>query len=374
MKILIITPAFSGGSWVCIERLIENLKRKYKISIIGLGKVVQTINNVEIKNIPYPRYDRWARVAGVGVSPFISFAWNLPLLVLSIIKLFSYKPDLIIINGFTTGLLISPLANLLKIKTVVSFHGFISGHLSGIGQSYARLLARSVDLAIVNSEGAKDDVSLIMSSDRIIINEHFADDIFFKGIIKKHKFKKLIISYVGRLDIEKLCRTLVDIAEDKQNDSRFEFNFAGVGELEERVISLTKKSKNIHYLGYIKDRLMLKKLYEGTDILWTYADVTYLALPAIEALACGVPIMVTDKSVVPNKKLINKVNKKLVPKEIGWLIDANKKDDILRIMEKIAENPSPYSMKENCRRYAMKKYSKFNLHSSISKINSLIMK
>lgn len=369
-KLLVITPAFSGGSWICILRIMDLFRDDFRITVIGLGHFDRDINGVNIISIPYPRYDRWGLIT--AINPAVSFIWNFPLLLCSIFYIIFNKPQFILVNGFTTGLLIAPVARILNINTIVEFHGYLESYLGNLAKRIVKLLAGSVDLVIVNSKGAAKEVNAIIDNKKIVINEHFADDLFFSNKLEKKYNNKLDILYIGRLDREKFCDNLINVAVLLKNNPLFSFCFIGVGELADDVIKLQKESNNIVYAGYISDRKQLSEYYMKADLVWSYADETYLALPAVEALACGIPVIVPDAAVVPsNSRKGIKINKDLVPEGIGWIVNAHNTQAAVKLLNQLAENRIYIQLRQYCRQYALKKYSRQNIINTYNKINSL---
>ncbi|MCL4384847.1 MAG: glycosyltransferase family 4 protein [Cyanobacteria bacterium] len=369
-RFMIITPAFSGGSWIIIERLLEKLAvNNDKIIILGLGKIVHKNKRFFYFSIPYPRYDRWGFIP--SLNPLIAFIWNLPLFVISVIFLLIFQPHIVISNGFIPGLSISLFIKILRKRLVIAYHGFIKS-LDRVSTSVFVFINKLVDLVIVNSKGSLENLFPFLSSSKICISEHYADDLFFKGSVD-HASKRFTILYIGRLDREKLCLPLIEVAERMKDDESFLFFFVGVGFYVNIIKNLERISSNVRYLGYINDRIKLRELYNSSDVIWAFADETYLALPAIESLACGRPIIVPRIAALTSKIKQNvEINKTLVPMEIGWLVDPDNLNEILNLIIKIKEEGISKKMRKNCREYARLHYNSDNLNIIIEKINNLL--
>lgn len=368
-KILVITPAFSGGSWICTEGIVDRLALDdYRVLAIGLGKIFHRDKKIKYFSIPFPRYDKWGFVT--SLSAFVAFLWNIPLLVAGLLSVIFWNPQIVIYNGLASSLTIGPFANLLGKKNVVSFHGYI-GENSGQKANILRLFFRFIDQIVVNSEGSKENVTPFISAKKIVVSEHFADDIFFTST-KKEEDQKLSILYVGRLDHEKLCQSLIASTERLINDSKFDFKFVGVGEYDSKIKELENKSNNVKYLGYVNNRQKLGELYSGADVTWSCADETYLAIPAIESLASGTPIIIPNVAAIPGKieKRV-RIRTELVPKEIGWQIDPFDDEKVLETLKEIQQKNLTSKMFDSCRETAKKKYSKMNLENTVDKIKKI---
>ncbi|MEI7792460.1 MAG: glycosyltransferase family 4 protein [Candidatus Berkelbacteria bacterium] len=373
-KVFVVTPAFSGGSWICTERLITEIARqKVHVFSLGLGTIFHRNKAIKYFAIPFPRYDKWGFLT--SLSSAVALIWNIPLMIFSFVALIVYMPSLVIFNGFAAGLTIAPFAKLLRIKTVVVYHGYIEKNSNSFVSGVLRFLIRFLDLVVVNSAGSFDNISSLVNEEKVAINEHYADEIFFSGTIQRKQADsdKLNILYVGRLDSEKLCKTLVDIALAERSNKDYTFTFVGVGEYDQQLKQASEKGKSIKYIGYVSDRTVLRDNYKNADVVWSCADETYLALPAVEALACGTPIIIPKYAALPSKiekKIL--VKSELVPAEIGWLVDPFDFGSVKKLFTEIRKNRLYAKMKDECRRYASKKYSRTNLLDTSEKILKLM--
>lgn len=367
-RILVITQVFSGGSWLCIERILKKLTKRNKILVLGLGKIFHKNKNFSFFALPYPRYDRWGFIP--AYSPILSFLWSLPLFIFGFLLTIVYQPKIIIFNGLTSGLILSPFIKLFKKCSVVMLHSHVARNTPRI-QQILKVLAQSVDLLVANSQGGAEDAALIIHPDKIVVNEHYADDFFFKGSLPKRGKKPFTIFYVGRLDKDKFCFPLIEIAGKLKNRPEFQLLFAGVGEYAATLKNLAKTSSNIKYLGYIASRVKLKKYYQTADLVWSFADETYLGIPAVEALACGTPVMIPEIPALGPTKINVKLSRKLLPKKIGWLVDPFSQEKILKQLVKIKEKGIKLKTRIACRQYAKAKYTSKNLKKTVGKIKEL---
>jgi len=376
-KILVITPALSGGSWICVEKILIELAHanSIKIYVLGLGKVFHRKENFVYHSIPYPRYDKWGFIT--VFHSLIALIWNLPLYFFAFILLFIHNPDLIITNGFAVALPITPIIKLLGKKIAVSYHGYVEN--IGLVTRLALInIGKSLDLVIVNSKGSYDNLQSFIPTERIHINEHFADSFFFDKVDKINHDKKIssfVIMYVGRLDDDKLCMPLIQIAENLKNNSKFMFEFIGVGKYSNQLINLQNMSNNIKYLGYISNRNQLKRLYVSADVVWSYADESYLALPAIESLACGTPIMIPTIAAIKSKiDKLTLINRDLVPDKIGWLVDPFNYPALQKLILKLENNREQIKMmRSQCLKHALLKYQSKNLTETLYKVSELLV-
>jgi len=225
---------------------------------------------------------------------------------------------------------------------------------------------------VVNSQGSGKDAETFIEKKKIVINEHFADDVFFSNDSKEtNGGNTLTIAYAGRIDEDKLCFPLVHAAKKmyKEHRTDIQFNFAGAGKDANVVETLAKNCPNIHYFGYIKERKELKQFYNKADVIWAFADETYLALPAIEALACGKPILIPKYAAISGSKKL--VNESLVPNDVGWLVDTNDENSVINLLDEISKNKYYLNMNNACIKLASEKYSKKNVEVVAEEIIAL---
>jgi len=366
-KVLVITPSLAGGSWIATQKILNTLSEDAQISVVGLGRVTEKNKKLKFYEIPYPKYESWGKIH--SKNPIFAILWNLPLTFSFLFLFVTKKPSLVISNGFSSSLLIAPLVKALNSNFIVFYHGSIFGFMSARAKKIVKLLSKYTDLIVVNSIGSKNDIKSLFSSRKIIVNEHFADEIFFKTSIRSESNKKLRVLYVGSLNKEKIFLPLIDIARKLENDNSFKFTFVGRGRDQGEIEKLSKESKNVSYLGYVGDRKKMKKIYDNSDILWSCADETYLAMPATEALASGVPLLIPKYPALHQKNHMKvMIGEEIVPKKVGWLLDTNDVNKCFMIIKKIQAEGISKKMRENCIEYAKLKYSPSNLTQTIDRI------
>jgi glycosyltransferase involved in cell wall biosynthesis len=366
-KILFITQCFPCGSWVCIEKIAERLSHK-KSSVIVLGLGIPSENKSELKYIliPFFAYTKYGNIT--CASPILGFLWMLPLYFSAVSYSLFNNPKTIIYNGLTLGLVLSPFFKLIGKKNIIMYHSII-GDVGRTTKNILKVLFRSVDLVVVNSTGMRDDLSEVVDKNKLVVNEHYADKIFFDSPKKRAKsHASLKILYAGRIDEDKRCFPLIEFAKNMKDNPNFEFTFVGAGSAVGTVSELHHEYKYIKYGGYIDDKKKLAKLYSEADVLWGFGDTTYLCLPAVEALACDTPIIVPKYAAIANKDEI--INESLVPSSIGWLVDPFDQEDIEKVLSRIRRNKEYLGKK--CREYARRVYSSSNLLRTVKIIERKI--
>lgn len=362
--VLIITPSLVGGSWVALKQLAEIPNQRFRYIVLGLGNYKAKHKNFRVIAIPYCRYDSYG---GHLVSKYtvLGVIYEIPLYLISTLFILFLRPEIIIFNGLTTLIPLLPLAKALRIKVVLSFRSWFDEGRFALIKGFLKFCGKSINLAFVNSQGTKENLSIILPKEKIFIIEHHADKIFFKQknrIELRQKWNvnnKFVVLYVGRIDKEKHCDFLFKLIKRVEEEKEFLFLFVGEGLFKKRVIELQKKYSTIRYLGFITDVNKLSEIYSIADIVWSYADESYLARPAIEALASGTPIIIPSTPAMGEK--INKkveISKSLFPQEIGWVINLENPQSVINLLLEIKDKKLALQKREKCFEYANLHYLK----------------
>ena len=353
---------------MCIEKIVEKISQSgCRVHILGLGKPSEKIRGIRYHLIPYFAYTRFGNIT--CASPALGFLWYLPLYLAALSAALFLNPKAIIYNGLTSGLILSPFFKLFGKKNIIMYHSVI-GYTSGVKRSILRFLFRFVDFTVVNSIGSRDDLSSVVSGDELFINDHYADEIFFNS--KKNKRAPgddLRVLYVGRIDKDKRVFPLIDFSMKMKNNPNYRFTFVGMGADVNKVANLSREYKYIKYGGYINEKKELAELYQWADVVWSFADVTYLALPAVESLASGAPIIIPKYAAIAGKDEL--IMPSLVPDSIGWLVDPFDENDVAKTMKRIQEKKE--YIHKNCLEYAREHYSNNNLVKTAQKVKEMIV-
>ncbi|MHA1239077.1 MAG: glycosyltransferase, partial [Candidatus Odinarchaeia archaeon] len=333
----------------------------------------------KVYTIPYLDYEMWGKV--FSSNALFEFLFEIPLILMSLILLLIYRPKLIIGNGFLASIMVGIISRFIggKTKVICSHHGYIEYYLGKLGKKVLRFFSRFIDHVFVNSDGSYKDVSQVVHKRKITTIHHWADEVFFSTHDRAAYRKKLgledkfVVLFVGRIDREKHCDVLIRVIKKLADNPKIFFLFVGAGEFVSYLKKIEKRYKNVRHLGYIKDRNELARLYSSADILWAYADETYLARPAIESLASGTPILLCDVPAILEKRYRNiKISHDLIPKDIGWVIDINNTEEITNLIRRLAHEGISVSIRSKCTSYAKTKHSVKNIFTAIKKIKEIL--
>lgn len=250
----------------------------------------------------------------------------------------NFKPDII----HAQHLWITPYAaGRVNIPYVVTAHGTdIKGfkkderyhHYALTGAKNAKkviTISKQVDLEVKKLYKVEDDRR------QIIMNGYDEELFMSKKIVREEVLKKLninivpdyIVSFAGKLTHFKGVDVLLKAAKIYENQLREKVItiIAGNGELYDELRKLrdSLNLKGVFFLGHVNQE-MLADIYNIADVNTIPSRVEPFGLVAIEALACGTPIVGTNQG-----GLLDFINEK-----VGKLVDV---DDDIALAEAIVD-------------------------------------
>lgn len=138
------------------------------------------------------------------------------------------------------------------------------------------------------------------------------------------------IAFAGRIEKRKGWREFVGAAISLKDRKELSFYLAGTGTEEKKLTRFIGKHKDayISYVGFVAD---MKDFYQKMDLLVIPSHFEPMGMVAVEAMACGIPVLATD---VPglNEIVSHKVN--------GWTYPSQSVSELsMAIMEILDSNP-----------------------------------
>ena len=236
-----------------------------------------------------------------------------------------FKPDILHVQHIW---ILSYIAVKFDLPVVITAHGTdIIGHeRSNRFHKYTyeavkkcnQIMSISDDnkkLILNNFPDAKDKISLIKNG--------YDEKVFYKtnydknAILKRFNINKCydkIICFAGKMTKIKGIDILLKAAKIYENDNTLTL-LAGDGELKDELKALSKELdlKNIYFLGNL-DQDTLREIYNISDVSVVPSRFEAFGLVAVEALACGTPVIVSDVGGLPS----------IVNNKVGMI---TKKDD-----------------------------------------------
>lgn len=375
-KLLLGTPTLTGGSWVVIEDLFPFLLDTFELQTIGLG-THRDAKAGETLKIPYYSFEKVN--PKIGRNIYLNILFQIPLQIVLLYKLITYRPDVILSNGFTPIVSLIITAKILKVPIFIYYGSFLEDWVKNKLVLYqVKILGGLVDGVFVNSQLSKNDLKAFVNENKITVVNHSTDfkpfDINTRPDIRKHlgiNNKEFVIAYVNRFIPAKGFKTLCELMKISNDIPNLKFRIGGDGIMLEEFLTIAKIRSNIKYLGFIVDREIIKKELTAADLVWTSADETYIVKPAVEALTMGTPIMIPDVAGIEEKYYSKvRLKKTLIPSTVGWIVNNEDVNEIHDLIKDLVENRLTDSMRRNCIDYAHEHYSSKNLLSAVEKLKS----
>ena len=372
-RILVVTPTFTGGSWVVVEDMLNHLKDEYQITCVGLG-VHRSIKDVAIVSLPYFRLDalpnKW------GSNLIFNVIFQFPVELLAVLYYFILMPDLVLSNGFTSPLGIFLPAQIFKTRIIIYFNSYLErAAKSRVYLPIIKWLGKFADAVFVNSEGSFIDLSRFVERRKIFVINHWTDLRPMPNSLREKMRRdqgyrnKFVISYIGKTSLEKGFDIFIKVMALLLKSKRYALIIAGPdGGYGPDIKKLSADNPSIRDLGFVESRESLRKVITVSDLVWSFGDETYLARPAIEALACGTPIMVPDRPAIPEKFGKATIPHGLIPESVGWIINTDNLEMVAHAINRIRLTHKARDMRKSCSSYAARHYSFKNVLNGIGVI------
>jgi len=178
-------------------------------------------------------------------------------------------------------------------------------------------ISKQVDREVTELYGISENKALVMNG--------YNEDLFmpkeldYKETLEKFGIDKVtdhIVSFVGKLADFKGVDVLLKAAAIYEKELNYNVTtiLAGDGELREKLFALRDDLhlKNVHFLGHVTQK-QLVDLYNIADVSTVPSRTEPFGLVAVEALACGTPVVGTNQGGLPD--FINHKVGQLVPVE-----------------------------------------------------------
>ncbi|MFN2544461.1 MAG: glycosyltransferase [Actinomycetota bacterium] len=359
-KALILAPATRWGSWAWLERVIDASPPDVSWIVVAYGRPARRMDRVRFVTLPAVDYARLGlKMSQRWLWP-LNLVFYLPLLPIAWFQAVRHRPATLIGNGLAPTVALSPL-RALGFRLVLAYHGYVGPAPAPVLGLLKSMLA-ACQAAFVNSRTSLDDLSRLLPRNRILMVEHWADDVFFQTSLEKPARTPPVVLCVGRLYAEKFGQC-VRVCTDLAKRGYIEFVAVGEGPLAAEIAA----TPNCRHHTYIEDRRELAALYEEAAVVWAPADVTYLSIPGVEALAAGCPVIVTDIPAVEIKAQRGvRIPRDLVPAGIGLVVDGDDDREAESAVETLVTAAQDEAVRRACREHASRHHSSANLRRLVT--------
>lgn len=378
MKILLINhfPLAGSGSGVYVKNIAENLvKMGHEVCIIIPENTtkIKEINRVKIHAVYFKREEL---IEGqldfnfpcMDPHPRSGFLYEdmTELQVEQYINAFKkaieeeiheFRPDVIHAQHIW---IISSILEEYNIPTIITSHG---SDMMGYKESnkfheYVRKAARDCKKIITISNHNKEEVSAILPEykDKIItISNGYDKNVFFREEYNKKKVLESfgitkeydkIVCFAGRLAKNKGVDVLLKSAKIYEKENILTL-IVGHGNEYDVLYPLMKELnlKNVVFLG---DRTHeeLREIYSISDVCAVPSREEAFGLVALEAIACGIPVVATKQGGIPD----------FVTKDVGVLVEKENVEQLANEITKILNKENKFDI-EYLKNYAQNNYS-----------------
>lgn len=146
-----------------------------------------------------------------------------------------------------------------------------------------------------------------------------------------------------RKGVDKFLPASQDIIE---GNSGIELRIGGTGPLQELTVQYANKTDGIEYLGFIDQSDMLE-FYNGLQLLVLPTNSEGLPNVALEAMACGTPVLATPVGGLPDI---------IEDGETGFLMEDNDPETIRENVKRALSHPNREQISANARELIEEEY------------------
>jgi glycosyltransferase involved in cell wall biosynthesis len=163
------------------------------------------------------------------------------------------------------------------------------------------ILARRVRKVFTPSEYMKQKVMRCFGIEHVIVTSNGVNHAVFHPDASQKEFNlpESYILFVGSLEPRKNLDLLLRAWNDIENDFKETWLIiVGVSGNVFRAVNYPPKMKHVRFLGYVEDET-LAGLYTNAVLLVLPSQDEGFGLPALEAMASGTPVIVSDRGALP---------------------------------------------------------------------------
>lgn len=272
-------------------------------------------------------------------------------------ELKNFKPDIIHTQHIWIW---SSIATEYDIPTVITSHGsdMMGYDIDNSFGSYCIKAINECDKIITISK--KNDEVVIKNfpeakGKSVTLKNGYDPKIFFLQDLNRkqvlqgfgiNKDYKKIVLYAGRLTENKGIDVLLNATKIYENEDALTIIAGGGGLLDDLKAQVERlKLKNVVFVGD-QEQENLSKLYNIADVLAVPSRVEGFGLVAIEALACGTPVVATNKGGMTD----------FINDEVGALVDVEDEVMLEKEISKILNKEKVFD-REKLSKYAENNYS-----------------
>ena len=366
--VLIIVPTYSpnvGGVETHLGDLVRELdSNDYRVYVHTYSPITtpgvnweprEYFNNVEIRRHAWFGKNLLHKIEKKPVLVFLYIVPYLLIRVFLFMILNHRKIDIIHAHGFNAAFIGKFLKKIFRKKLFVSVHAIYELNPKCNTALFIRNILMSADGLSALSKASYDElVSFGIPPKKLRIHENWTDLERFRPIPNKSELKRRFnlpdrfsVICIARLTAIKGIKEFVSVAKKIPEIS---FIIVGNGPLENFVIRESQKIKNLYFMGSV-DYSDLHLYYNLGDIFCIPSQYEEgYGRVAMEALACGSPVVGSNKGGIPE----------VVAQNVGILVDPSVENLTEAVSRLYKDRKLFQKLKQNCRSYAEKNFSSRN--------------
>jgi glycosyltransferase involved in cell wall biosynthesis len=227
---------------------------------------------------------------------------------------------------------------------------------------------RIITISNDNSDLVKDLFPAATDKAVFMQNGYDTERFYPEPVSKEHiekmfniKLKKKLVLFVGKLAHFKGIDVLIEALWLYESEYPGEITtiIAGDGELAPSLKAQAKEGNlnDLHFVGHI-DSTQLRELYSTADVSMVPSRREPFGLVAIEALACGCPVIATNQGGLTD----------IINDEVGSLVDVEDAKGLKAAIRKEIYDPDRAKRGKNAAKYALDNYAQDKLMDTLIKI------
>ena len=200
------------------------------------------------------------------------------------------------------------------------------------------ILAKRVRLIFTPSEYVRQKVMARFKVKNVIVTTNGVDLSIFHPNAKQNKYElpKCYLLFVGSLEPRKNLNALLEAWDEIKDDFKETWLvIAGTGGHVFQPVKLFRDAERVRFLGYVEEK-NLPGLYSGASLFVLPSFDEGFGLPALEAMASGIPVLVSNGGALPE-----------TVGDAGLIFDLSKPDNLsISLRQYLCDNNLRLSLKE----------------------------
>lgn len=373
--ILLLTPFFPpnlGGVEIHLADYLEFLKKEKIETYVLTYQPITTKTRAPFKEkngsittyrFPYLGFNLFYKLDPYPLIQFLYLFFGLFLYTFFFLLLNFRKVEVIHSHGFASGLTSGLFGKIFKKRSVVSLHTIYKFSQRPNFARFAKKILNLNDHILAIAQACKDDlVKIGIPSSKITVYSYWVDTNCFKPVKQNECREKLnlppndfIALFIGRFTPEKQLKEALESARQAKEVSVL---FIGQGPLGEEVKKSADNFSNIKLIGKVENK-NLPLYHNAADLLLLGpVDEDYFGKVTMEAMASGLPVLISDESYYFGKR--KKIKPGILPVSCGFMVDLEAKIIAQKLSELAKNHDKLLLMRRACRDFAKKHFSEKN--------------